>query len=97
VNVKRWEYFHCDSNSPINMFDDGNSTVILESPGMFYFISGTEDQCQKGEKLMVEVMSPRTVSPQAFSPLPPSHSPGSRVSTSMVLASVFVIVLIFAP
>ncbi|CAJ1951107.1 unnamed protein product [Sphenostylis stenocarpa] len=90
VIVERWEYFHCDSTSPINMFDDGNSTVILDSPGMFYFISGTEDRCQKGEKLIVEVMSPHPITksppsiasipPQAFPPSPPSHSHGSRVS-----------------
>ncbi|QCE02018.1 Cupredoxin [Vigna unguiculata] len=95
LNVERWEYFHCDSNNPISAFDDGNTTVILDSPGVFYFISGTEDQCQKGERLMVEVMSPRSVlkSPpsnasvpaQAFSPLPLSHhSHGSSVSGSML-------------
>ncbi|BAT98484.1 hypothetical protein VIGAN_09214300 [Vigna angularis var. angularis] len=89
VNVERWEYFHCDSNNPIGAFDDGNSTVILGSPGMFYFISGTEDQCQKGEKLMVEVMSPRSLPSQAFSPLPLSHSHASRVSDSMLLSFSF--------
>ncbi|RDX83515.1 Early nodulin-like protein 2, partial [Mucuna pruriens] len=110
VSVEKWDYFHCDSNNPINTFDDGNSTVILDSPGAFYFISGTEDHCKNGQKLIVEVMSPHStppiisIPPQGFSPLPalPSHSSG--VSLSIVLPSLFMpflatflILLLLAP
>ncbi|TKY64456.1 Early nodulin protein 1 [Spatholobus suberectus] len=92
-------------NSPINTFDDGNSTVILDSPGFFYFVSGIEDHCQNGEKLIVEVMSPHSIPnsppsiiyipPQGFSALAPapSHSHSSRLSASIVLGSVFMALL----
>ncbi|KAG5036486.1 early nodulin-like protein 1 [Glycine max] len=101
--LRKWNYFHCDSNSPIDIFDDGNSTVILEGPGVFYFISGTEDHCQNSEKLIVEVMSPHSIpnSPppqaQGFSSLAPSPSHSSGVSVSILLGSVFMALLTTFP
>ncbi|KHN39240.1 Early nodulin-like protein 1 [Glycine soja] len=103
MSVEKWNYFHCDSNSPIDIFDDGNSTVILEGPGVFYFISGTEDHCQNSEKLIVEVMSPHSIpnSPppqaQGFSSLAPSPSHSSGVSVSILLGSVFMALLTTFP
>ncbi|KAL3008137.1 hypothetical protein AAZX31_07G015400 [Glycine max] len=103
MSVEKWNYFHCDSNSPIDIFDDGNSTVILEGPGVFYFISGTKDHCQNSEKLIVEVMSPHSIpnSPppqaQGFSSLPPSPSHSSGVSVSILLGSVFMALLTTFP
>ncbi|XP_020225676.2 early nodulin-like protein 2 [Cajanus cajan] len=107
LNVEKWEYFHCDSNDPINTFDDGNSTVILDSPGAFYFISGTEDHCQNGQKLIVEVMSPHTIPnspppisipPQGSSPLSPptSHSSGVSSSIMALFTTFLVLVLLLA-
>ncbi|XLR42929.1 hypothetical protein S83_027589 [Arachis hypogaea] len=33
--VEKWKYFHCDTNNPITFYDDGNSTVILDSNKSF--------------------------------------------------------------
>lgn len=110
LRVEKWDYFHCGSNNPINTFDDGNSTVILDSPGVFYFISGIEDHCHNGQKLIVEVMSPHSIPnspppvsipPQGSSALAPyssSHSSASMVlgSAFMALFTTFVIVLLLA-
>ncbi|KAJ1388755.1 Phytocyanin domain [Sesbania bispinosa] len=106
--VEKWDYFHCDPRDPITSFDNGNNTINLDRPGAFYFISGTDDHCQKGQKLIVEVMSPHPIHtsppPEDSSPAMPPSTSQSYSSASMVIASVFmpllatfVIVLLLAP
>ncbi|KAK7294243.1 hypothetical protein RJT34_17130 [Clitoria ternatea] len=111
LTVEKWEYFHCDTNNPIDTLENGNSTVILDSPGAFYFISGIADHCHNGQKLIVDVMSPHSIPhsppsislpPQGFSASPPSHSHASSAtmllaSLFMALSTIFVIVLLLAP
>lgn len=96
--MEKWDYFHCDPREPITSFDNGNTTFNLDRPGEFYFISGTDDHCQNGQKLIVDVMSPHPISipPEGFSAMAPSPSHTSQVSASIVLgsaASVFVLLL----
>ncbi|XLR33335.1 hypothetical protein HN51_042614 [Arachis hypogaea] len=59
LSVEEWDYFHCDASNPITAFDNGKSILNLDSPGAFYFISGTAHHCSRGQKLLVEVMSPQ--------------------------------------
>ncbi|XP_061367551.1 early nodulin-like protein 7 [Gastrolobium bilobum] len=101
--VEKWDYFHCDSSDPIIAFDNGNSTLTLERSGFFYFVSGDDDHCQNGQKLIVEVMSPHpiyssppsiSIPPEGSSAMAPSlSSHGLRLSASMVLGSVFMALL----
>ncbi|KAL1340605.1 hypothetical protein AAHE18_09G027600 [Arachis hypogaea] len=65
--VEKWKYFHCDTNNPITFYDDGNST----------FISGTENHCHNGQKLIVEV-----ISPQHMAILRPAASPAPAEDAS---------------
>ncbi|MED6138008.1 hypothetical protein PIB30_070301 [Stylosanthes scabra] len=76
--VEKWNYFHCDTKNPITSYDDGNSTVILDRSGFFYFISGTENHCQSGQKLIVEVISSQHMAiVPAASPAPPEEASSS--------------------
>ncbi|KAL1292980.1 hypothetical protein HN51_053544 [Arachis hypogaea] len=81
--VEKWKYFHCDPNNPITSYDDGNSTVILDRSGFFYFISGTENHCHNGQKLIVEVISPQHMA--IFRPAA-SPAPTEDASSSSELA-----------
>lgn len=93
--VEKWGYYHCDTSKPIIAFNNGNSTVKLDRPGLFYFISGTSDHCKRGQRMIIDVLSPRsphsTAAPPdaAASPLP-AQSSGDLVSTvtssSLVMA-----------
>ncbi|XP_010521512.1 PREDICTED: mavicyanin [Tarenaya hassleriana] len=56
VEVDKWGFYHCNGSDPIVAFDNGNSTVKLNRPGPFYFISGVTDRCRSGQRLIVEVM-----------------------------------------
>ncbi|MED6118883.1 hypothetical protein PIB30_006674 [Stylosanthes scabra] len=82
--VEKWNYFHCDTKNPITSYDDGNSTVILDRSGFFYFISGTENHCQSDQKLIVEVISPQhmAIVPAAAA----SPGPAEEASSSPEMA-----------
>ncbi|EOA34306.1 hypothetical protein CARUB_v10021823mg [Capsella rubella] len=56
MEVDKWGFYHCNSSDPITAFDNGNSTLSLDRPGLFYFISGSNEHCTSGQRLIVEVM-----------------------------------------
>ncbi|RAL45050.1 hypothetical protein DM860_003809 [Cuscuta australis] len=60
--VEKWDYYHCVKTRPIQTLittSSGNSsTFTLTRSGQFYFISGHADNCAKGQRLSVVVMSP---------------------------------------
>jgi hypothetical protein len=46
------------SSSYDKQFDDGSTTFTLDRAGVFFFISGTEDNCRANEKLIIMVVGP---------------------------------------
>ncbi|KAJ8568049.1 hypothetical protein K7X08_020771 [Anisodus acutangulus] len=69
------DYFKCNKTKPIHHLKDGHSKLKFTRPGAFYFISGQGDHCEKGQKVLVVVMSPNHHKRQK-SPTPtPSSSP----------------------
>ncbi|XP_059460956.1 early nodulin-like protein 15 [Corylus avellana] len=70
LQVSKEDYANCNTSNPIEEHKDGNTKVKLDRSGAFYFISGAEGHCQKGQKLVVVVISPRrTVISPAPSPV----------------------------
>lgn len=58
LQVNKKDYVTCNTSSPIEEYKDGNNTKVeLHKSGPFYFISGAEGNCEKGQKLIVVVMS----------------------------------------
>lgn len=87
LEVTREEYGNCSTSNPIKVYSDGNTKVKLERPGPFYFISGAKGHCEKGQKLIVVVMSPKHTL-RAISPAPspvefeaPAVAPTSSAAT----------------
>ncbi|KAJ4880627.1 early nodulin-like protein 15 [Raphanus sativus] len=78
LQVTREAYEKCNTTSPKASYTDGNTKVKLEQPGPVYFISGKEGHCQKGQKLRLVVVTPRS---SASSPAP-SPSDGPAVAPS---------------
>jgi len=56
--VNKQDYDSCNTKNPIFKLDDGDSTFKFDKSGPFFFISGIVENCQKGEKLIVVVLSP---------------------------------------
>ncbi|XP_020237896.1 early nodulin-like protein 1 [Cajanus cajan] len=71
LEVTREGYANCNTSNPIKEYSDGNTKVKLERPGAFYFISGAKGHCEKGQKVIVVVMSPR----HTFTAVSPAPSP----------------------
>ncbi|XP_012848257.1 PREDICTED: extensin-like [Erythranthe guttata] len=89
--VNENDYSKCNKENPIKILKEGDSKFKFEKSGPFFFISGHNQNCEKGEKLIVVVLSDRhrntthnAPSPLPETPLkPPSHSPSPSPSPSM--------------
>ncbi|KAJ1437588.1 Phytocyanin domain [Sesbania bispinosa] len=57
LQVNREGYANCSTSNPIEECSDGNTTVKLDRPGPFYFISEAKGHCEKGQKAIVVVTS----------------------------------------
>ncbi|XP_019185074.1 PREDICTED: early nodulin-like protein 2 [Ipomoea nil] len=90
--VHKRDYYHCNKTSPIHNLTDGHSRITFTRPGEFFFISGQADNCDKGEKMVIVVLSPRPP-PSSSSPAPapvllPPAPNKSAAPTSLVTGSV---------
>ena len=60
---------NCNTTSPIATYNDGNTAFKFPQSGPFYFISGAQGHCQKGQKIVVVVMSQGGRRSSAHSPV----------------------------
>ncbi|CAN6245137.1 unnamed protein product [Urochloa humidicola] len=58
----------CNATAPLAAFADGATTVRLDRPGFFCFISGEPGHCEEGQRLVVRVM---------VHPAAPAAAPGT--------------------
>ncbi|KAL6626406.1 hypothetical protein ACP70R_030132 [Stipagrostis hirtigluma subsp. patula] len=56
LQVDRPAFDACNATDPLASFSDGATTVRLDRPGFFCFISGEPGHCEEGQKLIVRVM-----------------------------------------
>lgn len=71
LQVTKKDYENCNTSSPIAAYKGGNTKVKLDSSGPYYFISGAEGHCEKGQKLIIVVLSARN----RFMGISPAPSP----------------------
>lgn len=71
LQVTKEDYLNCNTTKPVAEYKDGNTKVKLDKSGPFFFISGVKENCEKGQKLIVVVMSPRS----RFTGISPAPSP----------------------
>eukprot|EP00258_Populus_trichocarpa_P020727 XP_024436746.1 early nodulin-like protein 1 isoform X2 [Populus trichocarpa] len=91
LRVTKDDYNSCNTKKPLKTMDSGSSVFQFDKSGPFFFISGNEDNCRKGQKLIVAVLAVRTKQtptpayPPATSPKAPSpegHNPAQAPSRS---------------
>uniref|UniRef100_A0A803MLS0 Phytocyanin domain-containing protein n=2 Tax=Chenopodium quinoa TaxID=63459 RepID=A0A803MLS0_CHEQI len=96
--VDKYGCYHCNKSNATATYTDGNTVIKLERPGYIYFISGNEDHCRKGQRLIVDVISPHSPpvapppgshgqppespAPAAESPAPTAESPAPTAKPS---------------
>ncbi|XP_027355677.1 early nodulin-like protein 1 [Abrus precatorius] len=97
LEVTKEDYANCSSSKPIKEYSDGNTKVRLDHPGAYYFISGAKGHCEKGQKVIVIVMSQR----HSYTGISPAPSPAeleegpavAPTSSATALQAVIVFVL----
>ncbi|PON74545.1 Cupredoxin [Parasponia andersonii] len=81
LEVSKQDYETCNTSRPIKEHKDGNTKVSLGRAGPFYFISGAKGHCEKGQKLIVVVLSQRGNGFLGISPAPsPAEIDGPAVA-----------------
>ncbi|CAI8609875.1 unnamed protein product [Vicia faba] len=70
LEVTKEAYDKCNKTNPIKKLEDGNTEFTLDRSGPFYFIIGTDQNCEKGQKLNLVVISPRGHTPSSAAPSP---------------------------
>ncbi|GAA0172124.1 hypothetical protein Leryth_008543 [Lithospermum erythrorhizon] len=59
LQVHKENYMTCNTSSPIASHNDGNTEVKLDHSGPYYFISGANGHCNKGQKIIIVVLAER--------------------------------------
>ncbi|KAJ7970721.1 Early nodulin-like protein [Quillaja saponaria] len=77
MEVTNADYKICNSTHPIFFSNTGNTVFRFEHSGPFYFISGVSGHCEKGQRMIVKVMSPEESLPDNT-----SKSTGFRAAVS---------------
>ncbi|XP_027152712.1 stellacyanin [Coffea eugenioides] len=57
MEVSETDYKKCTSRRPNFFSNTGNTVFTLDRSGYFYFISGASGYCDKGQRMVVKVMS----------------------------------------
>lgn len=55
--VNEEAYHNCNKTNPKEALEDGNSVFKFKRSGPFFFISGHDDKCKNGQKLIIIVMA----------------------------------------
>lgn len=86
--VDKWSYYHCNSSNPVSVFKDEITVISLDNPGPMYFVSGDPGHCERGQRLLVDVLElhpkspPPSITPSEMSPAPsPLSSSGIQLSS----------------
>ncbi|BBH00483.1 early nodulin-like protein 6 [Prunus dulcis] len=74
MEVTEEEFKKCNSTRPNFFSNTGNTVYLFDHAGSFYFISGASGHCQRGQRMIVKVMSSEE------SPSSDRRSSGSRAA-----------------
>ncbi|KAK8951646.1 Early nodulin-like protein 3 [Platanthera zijinensis] len=75
VEVSRDDYYACRTSNPIAVHHGGDDKVGLVRSGAYYFVGGAAGACEKGERVVVVVISQKHVRRVGF--LAPAPAPAS--------------------
>jgi hypothetical protein len=75
LQVTKEAYLSCNISNPIKYYNEGYTKFRFDHSGPYYFISGENGHCEKGQKLTIVVMSQRGKSPTPAAPTAISPAP----------------------
>lgn len=97
LEVTETDYKTCIRSKPLRSFNDGKTKIELSRSGPFYFISGADGHCEKGQKVEIRVLSAKHGTPHhhiispapAPSPFIISHGPAPAPAKSTAAAGYY--------
>ncbi|KAL1210525.1 Early nodulin-like protein 12 [Cardamine amara subsp. amara] len=91
LQVTKEDYDSCNTANPLKQYNDGNTKVVIDKSGPYFFISGAPGTCAKGQKITIVVLSERKsggdgdapkVSPGSGDGVAPKSSPVTPSATT---------------
>ena len=83
--VNQADYSSCSSSNSIKSYDNGPTTITLDTAGSNYYICPTPGHCTNGMKLLVNVVAAGTpatpTTPPTTSPTTPATPPTTTPTT----------------
>lgn len=75
-------YKNCNAHKPyaLKSFNDGDTKIKLNGAGPYYFISGNTDNCEKGEKLEIQLVKERHDRHESHKSPSPAPSPSTTTT-----------------
>ncbi|KAL7224318.1 hypothetical protein ACSBR1_025719 [Camellia fascicularis] len=77
LEVIEEDYKICKTTKPIKAYNKSDTKIVLDHSSLFYFISGAKGHCEKGQKLLVRVLSTKRTSRARSSVASPAPTPSS--------------------
>ncbi|CAL1358734.1 unnamed protein product [Linum trigynum] len=75
LEVSKKDYESCATGNPIKELKAADGKLTLDRSGPFYFISGIERHCKKGQKLEVVVLADKHENMPLLAPAPATEAP----------------------
>ncbi|CAN8284209.1 unnamed protein product [Cochlearia groenlandica] len=88
LEVREEAYKSCNTTNPLASYTDGETKVKLDRSGPFYFISGVNGHCEKGQKLRLVVVSLRRHVAISPAPSPVEFEDGPAMAPALTSGSV---------
>ncbi|KFK29635.1 hypothetical protein AALP_AA7G159300 [Arabis alpina] len=86
LQVTKEDYDSCNTAKPLKAYNDGDTKVELDKSGHYFFISGAPNNCAKGEKIILVVLSERKTGGGGSPGVSPKASPVSPSASTPALA-----------
>ncbi|KAG6637326.1 hypothetical protein CIPAW_11G170700 [Carya illinoinensis] len=77
--VNKDDYYNCNTKNPIKKLEEGDSDFQFDRSGPFFFVTGKDQSCEKGQKLIVIVLA-KAPAPGTEAPVSPKASPHAHSS-----------------
>jgi len=95
--VTEADYDNCRASHPIFFSNNGDTAVALDHPGPVYFISGESGHCERGQRMVVQIVGPGTPPPAPPSPQAPTGAATPAGTTGGALAGAIAAVAMALP
>ena len=92
--VTEADYDSCRASHPIFFSNNGDTEVALDHPGPVYFISGESGHCERGQRMVVQVVGPGAPPPAPTSAAAPAGTTGGALAVAIAAVAMALPVIV---